>query len=108
MKSNFCHCGAERRKSGRYCKKCHADYLRSWRKKNPKSKEQRFKSNARSYLHVYVKRGKIKKLPCEKCGSLHSEAHHPDYSEPLKVKWLCRAHHLDLHKEENRPCKKQS
>lgn len=57
----------------------------------------RKKANARSYLHVYVKRGKVDKLPCEICGSERSEAHHEDYTRPLQVHWLCRDHHLELH-----------
>lgn len=53
--------------------------------------------NARSYLHVYVKRGLVKKEPCRVCGSLKSQSHHPDYSKPLEVIWLCRFHHKFLH-----------
>lgn len=25
------------------------------------------------------------------------EAHHPDYSRPLDVVWLCRPHHMQVH-----------
>jgi hypothetical protein len=31
------------------------------------------------------------------CGTWMVEAHHPDYSSPLDVVWLCRRHHTDLH-----------
>lgn len=65
--------------------------------------EARMKANARSYLHVYVKRGKIEKLPCGICGSERSEAHHPDHTRPLDIIWLCREHHLELHKNNNKP-----
>lgn len=41
--------------------------------------------------------GKIKKLPCIICGCEKSEAHHPDYSSPLDVVWLCSAHHKQAH-----------
>ena len=35
---------------------------------------------------------------CVKCGSLRTHAHHKDYTKPLKVEWLCRKHHIELHK----------
>jgi hypothetical protein len=28
-----------------------------------------------------------------------AERHHPDYSDPLNVVWLCRKHHRQLHRE---------
>lgn len=55
--------------------------------------------NARSYLHVYIKRGKIKKIPCAVCGQRRVEAHHADYNKPLEVVWLCREHHQALHND---------
>jgi hypothetical protein len=36
--------------------------------------------------------------PCERCGG-PSEAHHADYSQPLVVSWLCKAHHRELHRK---------
>lgn len=81
-----------------YCKDCHAQYMRINRPKHSElSGEQRKKANARSYLYVYIRRGKVEKLPCLFCGSLNSEAHHRDYSKPLEVTWLCRKHHLMNH-----------
>jgi hypothetical protein len=53
---------------------------------------------ARSYLHVYVKRGKVPRLPCEICGNVKAQAHHDDYSKPLQVRWLCDEHHRQHHK----------
>lgn len=44
-----------------------------------------------------VENGKLLKTPCEVCGKQESEAHHPDYSKPLSVVWLCRQHHLEIH-----------
>lgn len=84
-----------------YCKSCHAAYMRATRPKHSELPEPaRVKANARSYLHVYLKRGKILRQNCEICGSERSEAHHDDYSKPLQVVWLCREHHLMLHKNE--------
>lgn len=52
--------------------------------------------NCRSYCHVYIKRGKLIRKPCEVCSSPDSEPHHKDYSKPLDVHWLCKTHHLEL------------
>jgi hypothetical protein len=35
--------------------------------------------------------------PCEIC-DVPGEAHHEDYSRPLDVRWLCRMHHMWLHR----------
>jgi len=61
---------------------------------------KRMKQSARKLAHKAVKDGRITKLPCEfaDCTQVKVEAHHPDYSMPLEVLWLCRAHHLELHK----------
>jgi hypothetical protein len=61
---------------------------------------QRLKVNARAYAHTYFRRGKLAAEPC-KCGSYDVEMHHPDYSKPLLVIWLCRPCHLALHKAGN-------
>ena len=56
--------------------------------------EARLRANARSYANVYLRRGKLKRQPCQ-CGSPDSEMHHEDYSKPLDVVWLCSScHHL--------------
>lgn len=39
----------------------------------------------------------IIRLPCEVCGSINSQAHHDNYSEPLEVRWLCPLHHAEVH-----------
>src|SRR5208282_5367267 len=69
-------------------------------KKIKQTPEQRRKSNARSYAHVYRDLGRIKKEPCKVCGSLDSRMHHRDYSKPTVVEWLCRKHHLEWHARE--------
>ena len=53
---------------------------------------------ARGLLHNAVARGKIQKKPCEVCGALKVDAHHPDYAKPLQVHWLCRKHHMEYHR----------
>lgn len=45
-----------------------------------------------------VKAGKVVPQPCFVCGG-KAEAHHPDYSEPLSVTWLCPEHHKAAHRD---------
>lgn len=83
---------------GRYCKKCHAGWMRKNRKSyKDLTDEQRQKVIARAYANVAIKRGKMKKQACLDCASAHSEMHHEDYSKPLEVIWLCRKCHLKRH-----------
>ena len=55
------------------------------------------KYKAHKSINYAVKSGVIKKLPCFACGIEKSEAHHPDYSAPLDVVWLCTACHKQTH-----------
>ena len=78
----------------RYCRSCANMKMRQWRREHRQNDEQRRKSNCRSYLHIYIKRGVIKKGPCVVCNTAERiEAHHPDYDKPLLVYWMCRSHH---------------
>lgn len=63
-------------------------------------KRHRDRNRARVHLQNAVARGKIKKQPCEVCGDVRVDAHHADYSKPLEVRWLCRRHHMALHRME--------
>lgn len=86
----------------RYCKKCHAGYMRETRPKHKDLPEaQRKKANARAYANTYLKRGLIQRQPCSKCGADNAEKHHDNYDKPLEIKWLCRSCHLQHH---SRPC----
>ena len=60
------------------------------------SEEQRFKSRARAYANIYQKRGHIEPELCDYCGEL-AQKHHPDYSKPLLVQWLCKKCHQAFH-----------
>ena len=95
----FCSkCGGVMAQMGqRYCKACHAAYMREWRFSQRPTPEQRRKENSRAYANVYTKRGKLIPQLCEVCQN-PAEKHHRDYSKPLEVRWLCRFHHLLLHK----------
>lgn len=81
-----------------YCNNCRNEWSRMKRKRHTElTDEQKLKANARSYLNVYIKRGKVTKGICF-CGANGVEAHHEDYSKPLDVVWYCRVHHLEKHK----------
>lgn len=84
---------------------------REWEKNNPeKVKANRvaaYERNKEKYkwhgkitatVNYALKCGKIAKTPCEICGEERAFAHHDDYGEPLKVRWLCRKCHEEWHK----------
>lgn len=54
------------------------------------------KYQARQEVLKAIRKGSLIKQPCEICGIKKVEAHHDDYSKPLKVKWLCNKHHRDI------------
>ena len=56
------------------------------------------KYKARYIVKNAVTSGRLEKKPCEVCGNLKVEAHHEDYSKPLKVMWLCKKHHMEKDK----------
>lgn len=42
----------------------------------------------------------VRARECQKCGATRRiETHHPDYSQPLVVQWLCRDCHSLLHRK---------
>lgn len=56
-----------------------------------KNRNKNDKTMAREMLNRAVKTGKIiKPSKCSRCGKVGKiTAHHPDYSKPLEVEWLC-------------------
>lgn len=63
----------------------------AWVKKYPE------RSKAHRKVARAVKSGKLFQKPCKVCGATKSVAHHPDYSKPLNVVWLCAIHHRQIH-----------
>jgi hypothetical protein len=59
--------------------------------------ERRIRKLVGKKVYAALKSGKLSRLPCEVCGNLNVEAHHPDYGFPLSVVWLCKAHHRAVH-----------
>jgi rubrerythrin len=71
--------------------------MRQWRSENLEPEESRARRNARAYANVYLKRGKIERTACVRCGGPGENMHHADYSKPLEVTWMCRPCHLAEH-----------
>jgi spore maturation protein CgeB len=82
----------------RYCRKCHAEYMKATRPKHSElSPEARMKANVRAIAKYHLRAGRIEQEPCEVCGAFDSQMHHDDYTKPKEVRWLCRRHHLKVH-----------
>lgn len=84
----------------------HLRNLRKYRQNHPErilayQREYYRKNTPKKLAHARVRyalrNGKLQKQPCVVCGSVKSEAHHPDYSKPLEVTFLCHLHHCEVH-----------
>jgi hypothetical protein len=60
-------------------------------------------ARAHSAVHQAVAEGEFYRQPCEICGAEPAEAHHIDYTDPLRVMWLCHRHHMQTHSQFGRP-----
>lgn len=87
-------------------------YLKKWRLANPlkpphspewlkehrKTKEYKVKMYARQAVRRQIKLGNMLPQTCEVTGcTVKGQAHHPDYSKKLEVRWLCVQHHVLEH-----------
>jgi hypothetical protein len=107
----------------RQCKSCRREWTRGYREENRdtiRAKQARWeqlpesKAKAKARLNQWaidnperkramtivgnaVRDGKLIPQLCWVCGK-KAEAHHPDYSRPLDVAWLCHLHHLQAHR----------
>jgi hypothetical protein len=105
-----------------YCKLCAVEKNREWQRIHPESnkrRKERFKEKhgneywikyadptkvkARRIAKEAVRTGRLEKpSDCSRCGAENVEprllqAHHPDYSKPLEVEWLCSMCHGGEH-----------
>jgi hypothetical protein len=93
----------------RHLDRCRAKYRRFYRrhKERVARREERLdrqaKNDIRQLVRLAVRTGLLEKPDrCEQCGArppphrLH--AHHPDYSRPLDVRWLCSLCHGQEHR----------
>ena len=70
-----------------------ADIFKRWKQQHPERR------SAQNKMASAIKSGCISAWPaCALPDCTHKpEAHHPDYSNPLDVVWLCSAHHKQAH-----------
>ena len=73
-------------------KKRQSEYHKAYAEKNPE------KAKARQIVRAAIKDGTLQRKPCQRCGDWPVHAHHPDYSQPLKVWWLCPKCHARITK----------
>jgi len=61
--------------------------------------KQRLRDRANGEVHKAIKRGELKREPCERCGKV-AQAHHDSYKRAwwLFVRWLCQEHHKEWHR----------
>ena len=73
-------------------------------KSSPKYEQHKHRQHARQLLKVAINKGDVQRAEqCSECaGTIRIEAHHDDYSQPLAVRWLCRACHNEFHFKERR------
>jgi hypothetical protein len=50
------------------------------------------KAWCRAAIAKLVRQGKLKRQPCEICGARETLVHHIDYSDPERIRWLCKRH----------------
>jgi hypothetical protein len=72
-----------------------AEYYRERRANDP---EYKAKCKARKRARYLEEIKKLKKEPCFYCNDPDTEKHHPDYSKPEEVIYVCRKCHSDLHR----------
>ena len=93
-------CDRPARKRGRTCGRC---ATRAWRKRHRKTiaarertrtftAEQGAARTASAIFFTHLRRRKLGREPCAKCGRSDVVPHWPDLGQPLQVLWFCRAH----------------
>jgi hypothetical protein len=102
------------------CKKCRAEYQRSYRKTNAgKERDKKWNSSdgarltyirykeshpivkaAHQAIKNEIRSGRMSRGKCVACGDPNkAQAHHDNYAFPLVVRWLCPSCHSKWHKE---------
>lgn len=69
---------------------------RIWQRNNKDKYKIQYKARHRAN-EVYKKAESCSIIGCEKIG----QRHHPDYSKPEIIVWLCESHHKQIHRKYN-------
>lgn len=77
-----------REKNRKKFRKYNREFIKQWRHRYGRARD-----NVRRKVWYEIKCGRLKRKPCAACGSAKVQAHHTDYSKPLKIAWLCIPHH---------------
>ena len=86
------HSKTVRKRGRKYYESHHVELLKKCREYSNQYPER---ARARNTIKRMVKRGLLIPENCF-CG-IKGEGHHPDYSKPKEVIWICRRHHRRLH-----------
>lgn len=112
FKCDYCGCDATKkpshiaRRKRNFCSRlCYSSFRRDLlpKEEHPRygsgadESTRKMKRKARSELNHAIRNGSVMRDPCIICGHAETEGHHEDYSQPLKVKWLCFRHHRMVH-----------
>lgn len=94
------------------CVKCNSDRMRAYLKTDngrrivnravaKSMKLHATRQAARAKVNYHIAKGKIVRPKiCPKCNKRKkTEAHHTDYTKPLKVKFMCRQCHAVIHRK---------
>ncbi len=99
-KSTCSTCGYEKEENYLNESRCMKCRTKARKDNRPfRTDEQKFKAAVRSLTANKILQGALIRSPCEVCGTEDDvQAHHDDYYKPLDVRWLCRNHHREYHK----------
>ena len=75
------------------------DQWRRWEKAHPEKHKENRRIQAKAVYHNPNRQECSK----EECGVI-GERHHSDYAKPEEIIWLCKMHHEEAHKKEQRLC----
>jgi hypothetical protein len=57
----------------------------------------KIKRNAQQRIATLIRSERLKREPCFLCGDVNTEAHHPNYGNPLYIIFLCKSCHEKIH-----------